>query len=407
MIAREFDLYRLASRMGELEPSPFLAVLQAAREVESKGKHVIYLSMGEPDFPTPENVKRAGASAIQSGDTRYTAMDGTLKLKDAISRKFLRDNGLSYGRNEITVTAGGTQAIFNAMLATVGPGDEVVLPAPFFQPYVSAILLAGAKPVILKTREEDGFVPQAEHIARVLTERTRWLVLNSPSNPAGSVIGHQQLVEIADILRKYPNVLVFSDEIYESIYFGEERLQNIANVDPEFRSRTLILNGVSKAYSMTGWRIGYLAGPQPLISAVSQITATSTFTASSISQAAAVEALDGPQDLIPLQNEAYQSRRDLLLRRLKEIPGLKCSVPDGAFYLFINCSEFIGRRTGDGKVISSDLDFVLWLLDFAGLAAVQGSAFGTPGFIRISYAASEKTLNEAVDRLAAGCAALQ
>jgi aspartate aminotransferase len=304
MITREFDLYRLAARMGELEPSPFLAVLQAAREVESKGKHVIYLSMGEPDFPTPENVKRAGATAIQSGDTRYTAMDGTLKLKDAIGRKFLRDNGFSYGRNEITVTAGGTQAIFNAMLATVGPGDEVILPAPFFQPYLSAILLAGAKPVILRTLEEDGFVPQAEHIARVLTERTRWLVLNSPSNPAGSVIGHQQLVKIADVLRKYPNVLVFSDEIYESIYFGEERLQNIVNVDPEFRNRTLILNGVSKAYSMTGWRIGYLAGPQPLISAVSQITATSTFTASSISQTAAAEALDGPQDLISVPGQS-------------------------------------------------------------------------------------------------------
>ncbi|BEP53049.1 MULTISPECIES: pyridoxal phosphate-dependent aminotransferase [unclassified Variovorax] len=401
------DRYRLASRMKTLEPSPFLAVLQAARKVEAQGRNVIYLSMGEPDFATPEHVKQAGIQAIQRGETRYAAMDGTVQLKDAICRKLLRDNRLTYQRNQITVTAGGTQAIFNTMLATVGPGDEVILPAPFFQPYVSAILLCGATPVVLPTREEEGFVPRAKRIAEVITEKTRWLILNSPSNPAGAVIDRTELADIAALLRQHLNVLVFSDDIYESIYYGDDPLSNIVNVAPDLADRTLILNGISKAYAMTGWRIGYLAGPEPLVAAVSQVTATSTFTASTIAQAAAVEALDGTQESLVTQNAAYRNRRDLLVRKVNQIPGLHCRAPDGAFYLFINCSHFVGRCTLEGALIDDDLAFVLHLLNHSGLASVQGSAFGMPGFIRIAYAASEETLNDAADRLAAACAALR
>lgn len=374
------DKYRLAPRMRALEPSPFLAVLQAARRVEAQGRKVIYLSMGEPDFATPEHVKQAGIQAIERGETRYTAMDGTVQLKDAICRKLMRDNRLEYQRNQITVTAGGTQAIFNTMLATIGPGDEVILPAPFFQPYVSAILLCGASPVVLPTREEDGFVPRAEHIAKLITGKTRWLILNSPSNPAGAVIGHAELVEIAALLRRHPDVLVFSDDIYESIYYRDEPFSNIVNVAPDLADRTLILNGISKAYAMTGWRIGYLAGPEPLVSAVSQVTATSTFTASSIAQAAAVEALDGTQESLVTQNGAYRNRRDLLIRKVNQIPGLQCRTPDGAFYLFVNCAQFINKRTPDGALVNDDLAFTLHLLNHSGLAGVQGSAFGMPGF---------------------------
>jgi aspartate aminotransferase len=393
--------------MRTLEPSPFLAVLQAARKVEAQGRNVIYLSMGEPDFATPEHVKQAGIQAIQSGETRYTAMDGTVQLKDAIARKLLRDNGLTYQRSQITVTAGGTQAIFNTMLATVGPEDEVILPAPYFQPYVSAILLCGATPMIVPTRENDGFVPRAEHIAKVLTGKTRWLVLNSPSNPAGAVIGRKELEDIAALLRQHPDVLVFSDDIYESIYYGEEPFCNLVNVAPDLADRTLILNGISKAYAMTGWRIGYLAGPEPLVAAVSQVTATSTFTASSIAQAAAVEALNGTQESLATQNAAYRNRRDLLVRKVNQIHGLHCRNPEGAFYLFINCSHFLGKRTPAGDLIGDDLGFVLHLLEHSGLAGVQGSAFGMPGFIRMAYAASEQTLNDAVERLAHACAALR
>lgn len=407
MTAIAADRYRLAPRMRSLEPSPFLAVLQAAREVEARGRKVVYLSMGEPDFATPEHVKQTGIRAIQRGETRYTAMDGTVQLKDAIGRKLLRDNRLTYQRHQITVTAGGTQAIFNVMLATVGPGDEVILPAPFFQPYLSAILLCGATPVILPTREEEGFMPRAKRIAEVVTEKTRWLILNSPSNPAGAVIDRTELAEIAALLRQHPDVLVFSDDIYESIYYGDEPFSNIVNVAPDLADRTLILNGISKAYAMTGWRIGYLAGPEPLVAAVSQVTATSTFTASSIAQAAAVEALDGPQASLVTQNAAYRNRRDLMVDKVNQIPGLHCRTPDGAFYLFINCSQFVGKRTPEGTLISDDLRFVLHLLNHAGLASVQGSAFGMPGFIRIAYAASEETLNEAADRLAAACMALR
>lgn len=399
--------YRLASRMDSVEASPFLAVLQAARAVESRGRHVIYLSMGEPDFPTPANVKSAGIAAIEQDQTRYTAMDGMPELKDAICRKLLRDNALHYERNEVTVTPGGTQAIFNVMFATVGPGDEVVLPAPFFQPYIAAIRLAGAEPKIIATREADGFVPRAADIAAAITERTRWVVLNSPSNPAGAVLEEPELSAIAGVIREHSRVLVLSDDIYESIVFDDRPFRNIVNVCADFRERTVILNGVSKAYAMTGWRLGYLAGPADIIGGVSQVTANTSFTSSSIAQAAAVEALDGSQEIVARQTQAYERRRDAVVKWLGAIPGLTCAVPKGAFYLFINCTHFIGKHTVEGKLIASDQDFVLHVLNAVGVALVPGSAFGMPGYVRISYAAAESVLEEAFRRLAAACEQLR
>lgn len=362
--------------------------------------------MGEPDFETPDNAKAAGIRAIESGDTRYTAMDGTSALKQTICAKLLRDNALDYTPEQITVTVGGTQAIFNTMFATVCEGDEVILPAPYFQPYVTAILLAGAKPVVLQTQEADGFVPKACDIEAVITPRTRWLVLNSPSNPAGAVIGRQDLIDIAAVVRAHPRLLVFSDDIYETIVFDDQPFCNIVNVAPDLKCRTVMLNGVSKAYAMTGWRVGYLAGPKALIAGISQVAANSTFSPSSISQAAAAEALRGPQEQTRLQAQAYQRRRDLVLQRLKAIPGISCAMPRGAFYVFMNCHALLDRTSPLGQRITTDSDFVLHVLNYAGLALVQGSAFGIPGYFRISYAASESTLHEAMDRLASACAAL-
>lgn len=399
--------YNLADRMRSIEPSPFLAVLHAARKVEARGKKVLYLSVGEPDFQTPDNIKAAGIRAIERGDTRYTAMDGTAALKEAIRLKLARDNALTYEDAQITVTCGGTQAIFNTMFATVGPGDEVILPAPFFPPYISAIRLAGATPVLIPTREADGFVPKAQDIAATITPRTRWLVLNSPSNPTGSVIGSDELAAIASVVRNHPRVLVFSDDIYESISYNDQPFQNIVNVAPDFKDRTVILNGVSKAYAMTGWRVGYLAGPAPLIAGVSQVSANSTFTPSSISQAAAIEALLGPQERLREQKVAYQSRRDMVLMRLRDIPDLSSATPEGAFYVFVNCQRFFGHHTPEGKVIANDLDFVLHALNSEGLAMLQGSAFGMPGYFRISYATAKSTLTEAMDRLTLACQLLQ
>lgn len=399
--------YRLSDRMSTVDPSPFVAIMRAAKAVEAAGKKVIFLSVGEPDFPTHDRIKAAGIRAIKNGETRYTAADGTPEVKHAILQKLARDNALHYTPDQITVTLGGTQGIFNTMFATVGPGDEVILPAPYFQPYISAIRLAGATPVVLKTREEDAFVPRATDIAAAITPRTRWLVLNSPSNPAGAVIEEADLSAIAEVIRANRRLLVFSDDIYEATLFGDAPFRNIVNVAPDMADRTVILNGVSKAYSMTGWRLGYLAGPKEIIAGVSQVSANSTFTPSSIAQAAAVEALAGPQDQLVDQRKAFEHRRDLVLRRLNSIPGLRCATPKGAFFAFTNCQRLIGRRTPDGSLIESDLDVVLYVLNSTGLATVQGSAFGMPGYFRVSYAASEDILAEAMNRLAGACAALQ
>ena len=398
--------HRLAPRMAAIEPSPFLAVIRAIRTIEAAGRTVVNLSMGEPDFKTPEHVKAEGIRAIRDDETRYTAMDGTAPLKEAIRLKLRRDNNLDYDAQDITVTLGGTQAIFNTMMATVGPGDEVVLPAPYFQPYDSAIRLAEGTTVPVRTTAQNGFVPTAADIEAAITPKTRWIVLNSPSNPTGAVIQPDQLGALAEVIRRHPHILVFSDDIYESILFDPSPFQNVINVAPDLRDRVVILNGVSKAYAMTGWRVGYLAGPRHLIEAVSQVSATSTFTPCSITQAAAAVALSGPQAIVRKQAAIYQHRRDMVIARLSAIPGLSVVAPKGAFYAFPNCSGLYGRRTPEGNTISSDLDVVMHVLSQAGLALVHGSAFGVSDHFRLSFAASDQALRDGMGRLEAACAAL-
>jgi aspartate aminotransferase len=398
--------YKLADRMASIDGSPFLAVLRAAKEVEAQGKTVRYLSMGEPDFKTPDHIRRAGIAAIERGDTRYTAMDGTAQLKSAIATKMKRDNGLDFAAEQITVTLGGTQALFNGMFATTGPGDEVILPAPYFQPYISAIKLAGATPVIVPTREERGFVLTAEDLIPAISDNTRWLILNSPSNPAGTVIEACELVRLAEVLRGHPDIMIWTDDIYESIIFDGRKFENIINLAPDLKDRTVILNGVSKAYAMTGWRVGYLCGPAPVIEAISQVSATQTFTPCSITQAAAAEALTSSQDIVHKRRDAYEARRNLVCDRLRRIPGITIADPKGAFYAFPSCHSFFGKCTPEGKVIETDRDFVLYVLRSQGLATVQGSAFGLPGYFRISFAADEQVLADALDLLRAACANL-
>jgi aspartate aminotransferase len=399
-------IYKLADRMASIDGSPFLAVLRAAKEVEAQGKTVRYLSMGEPDFKTPDHIRQAGIAAIQRGDTGYTAMDGTPQLKSAIAIKMKRDNGLDFAADQITVTLGGTQALFNGMFATTGPGDEVILPAPYFQPYISAIKLAGATPVIVPTREERGFVLTAEDLIPAISDKTRWLILNSPSNPAGTVIEACELVRLAEVLRGHPDIMIWTDDIYESIVFDGRKFENIINLAPDLKDRTVILNGVSKAYAMTGWRVGYLCGPAPVIEAISQVCATQTFAPCSITQAAAAEALTSSQDIVHQRRDAYEARRNLVCDRLRLIPGITIADPKGAFYAFPSCHSFFGKCTPEGNVIETDLDFVLYVLRSQGLATVQGSAFGLPGYFRISFAADEEVLADALDLLRAACANL-
>ncbi|MFT4439075.1 pyridoxal phosphate-dependent aminotransferase [Caballeronia sp. 15715] len=405
-MGQQFD-YTFAARMGRLEPSPFYIIQSAAAEIERNGIEVLYLSIGEPDFDTPHRIKNAAVEAIVRGDTKYTASDGTKQLKKAIQLKFSRDNGLSYADNEITVTMGGVQAIFNTFMATVSAGDEVILPAPYFSPYASAISLSGATAVLLKTQERHGFIPQPEEIEALITSRTRWLVLNSPSNPSGAVISSEMLQEIAEVVRRHPRLLVFSDDMYETIRFDDRPFANIVNAVPDFRGRTVILNGVSKAYAMTGWRMAYLAGPKELISGISQVSATSAFAPNSISQAAAVEALSGPQEKTRAQSDAYEKRRDILLAGLSKIAGLTFTRPAGAFFVLVNCQQFFGKRTAAGRIIENDVDFVLHCLRSESVAFMPGSGFGMPGYFRISFAASEPVLYEALKRIQNICSDLR
>jgi aspartate aminotransferase len=400
-----FD-YRLAPRMNAVRPSSFAAVLRLAREKEARGEPVLDLSIGEPDFETPAEIKEAGIRAIRTNNTRYTASDGTAALKRAIMDKFSRDNSLQYRPDEILVTNGGVQGIFNTFQATIGPGDEVILPAPYFTPYLSSIKLAGGTPIVLETREEEGFVPQPEAIAAVLSQRTRWLVLNSPTNPSGAVFTREQLSAIADVLRPHPRVLVLSDDIYETIRFTEGPYVNIINADPSFKDRTVILNGVSKAYAMTGWRLAYLAGPSELIGGIAQVSFSSAFTPNSISQAAAQQAISGPQTSTRVQSESYKARMVILAELMKDIPKLTFHRSQGTFFLLVNCRAFIGLRRVDGELVRDDVDFVLHALSTQSIAFMPGSTFGAPGYFRISFAASEAVIREAVSRLKAFCSEL-
>jgi aspartate aminotransferase len=362
--------------------------------------------VGEPDFDTPDNIKAAAKAAIDKGETKYTAVNGTLALRKAIAAKFKRENGLDYAVDQITVGCGGKQVIYNALLATLNPGDEVIIPAPYWVSYPDMVLLAEGTPVFVEGREENGFKLTAADLDRAITPKTKWLILNSPSNPTGAAYSKDELKALTDVLLKHPHVWVMTDDIYEHLVYDDFEFFTVAQVEPKLYDRTLTINGLAKAYAMTGWRVGYAGGPKMLISAMNMIQSQSTTHTSSVSQAAGVEALNGPQDFIPKNAELFKSRRDLVVSMLNQAKGLTCKTPEGAFYVYPSCAGTIGKKTPDGKVIESDSDFVTALLESEGVAAVQGEAFGLSPYFRISYATSTEALTDACERIQRFCGSL-
>lgn len=397
----------LASRLDRIKPSATIAVTSKARELKAAGRDVIGLGAGEPDFDTPDNVKQAAIKAIQAGETKYTAVDGTPALKAAISAKFRRENGLDYKPEQITVGTGGKQVLYNALMATLEPGDEVIIPAPYWVSYPDMVLLAEGTPVSVPCPANNGFKLLPEDLAAAITPKTKWLILNSPSNPTGAAYTRAEMKALTDILLKHPHVWVMTDDMYEHLVYDGFEFTTPAQVEPKLYDRTLTVNGVSKAYCMTGWRIGYAGGPARLIKAMATVQSQSTSNPSSISQAAAVEALNGPQHFIAAHNEVFKERRDMVVDMLNKAPGLTCHLPEGAFYVYPSCSGTIGKKTPQGKVIETDDDFVTYILEAEGVAAVQGSAFGLSPFFRISYATSTEALREACTRIQRACAALK
>ncbi len=396
----------ISSRLDAIKPSPSMAVTERARQLRSAGIDVVSLSAGEPDFATPEHVVDAAAKAMRDGDTRYTAVDGTQALKRAVAGKFRRENGLDYHVDEITVGSGAKQVIYNALLATLQPGDQVVVPAPYWVSYTDIVLLGEGVPVVVPCDERSGFKLTAAALEAAITPRTKWLMLNSPSNPTGAVYTRDELAALAQVLLGHPAIHVMSDDIYEHILFDGRAFQTIAQVEPALRDRVLTVNGVSKAYAMTGWRIGYAGGPRTLIGAMATVQSQSTSNPSSISQAAAAAALDGPQGLLARHAAEFQARRDHGLKRLRSIEGLSCARPDGAFYLYPDVSALIGRRRPDGQVIADDTDLSVYLLDDARVAVVQGAAYGLSPYMRLSFATSLDLLDEAISRIARSIAKL-
>jgi len=396
----------LASRLDRIQPSPTIAVTQKARDLKAAGRDVIGLGAGEPDFDTPDNIKAAAIAAIKAGDTKYTAVDGTPALKQAICAKFKRENGLDYKPEQVTVASGGKQVIFNAMMATLELGDEVIIPAPYWVSYPDIVLLAEGKPVFVPCSQNNQFKMRPEDLAAAIGPKTKWIILNSPSNPTGAAYSRAELKALTDVLVQHPHVWVLTDDMYEHLVYDDFAFTTPAQIEPRLYERTLTMNGVSKAYCMTGWRIGYAAGPVPLIKAIAKVQSQSTTNPSSISQAAAVEALNGPQDFIPVHNAAFKARRDLVVDLLNKAQGLHCHRPEGAFYVYPSCAGTIGKKTPQGKLIASDDDFVTYLLEAEGVAAVQGSAFGLSPFFRISYATSTEALTDACRRIQRACAAL-
>jgi aspartate aminotransferase len=396
----------IAERLSRIKPSPTNAAQGKFLEMKAAGKDVIGLAAGEPDFPTPEHIKEAAYKAIRENDTKYTAIAGTPTLRQAICAKLKRDHGLEYAPNQVLVCNGGKQVIFNAMLATLDAGDEVVVPAPYWVSYPEMVLVADGTPVIVDCPESKGFKLQPEDLDRAITPRTKWLILNSPSNPTGAAYSKAELRAICDVLLKHPQVWVLTDDMYEKLVYDEFEFHTPAELEPRLYERTLTMNGVSKAYCMTGWRIGYGAGPQKLITAMTTVQSQSTSNASSISQAASVAALNGPTDFIPKNNAVFRQRRDLIVSMLNQARGLKCHRPEGAFYVYPSCAGVIGKKTPDGKTISDDTDFVNYLLEAEGLSVVQGSAFGMGPNFRISYATATDLLEEAGRRIQRACSAL-
>jgi len=397
----------LAERLSRIQPSPTLAATDRARALKAAGKDIIGLSAGEPDFDTPANICAAAKTAIDRGDTRYTDTGGTPALKRAISAKFERENGLDYAPNQIIVSTGGKQVLFNALLATLDAGDEVIIPAPYWVTYPDIVALAEATPVAVACPAQLGFKLTPAGLEASFTLRTKWLILNSPSNPTGAAYTKAELRALADVLLRHPQVSILTDDMYEHVLYDDFEFWTIAQVEPRLYPRTLTLNGVSKAYCMTGWRIGYAGGPPELIAAMTMLQSQSTSNASSISQAASVEALNGPQDFIPKHNAIFMARRDLVVSMINQANGLSCPKPAGAFYVYPSCAGAIGKRTPEGKVIDNDTDFITYLLESEGVAVVQGAAFGLSPHFRISYAASTEVLETACARIQRACAALR
>ena len=391
----------VSNSLKRIKPSPTIAVTSKAREMRAAGRDVIGLGAGEPDFDTPDNIKEAAIEAIKKGDTKYTAVDGTPVLKKAIQAKFKRENNLVYDLNQITVGTGGKQVLYNAFMATVNKGDEVIIPAPYWVSYPDIILLAGGNPKIVKCDEKDNFKLTPKKLKKAISKKTKWIILNSPSNPTGSSYSKAEIEKLSDILKKYKNIYILSDDIYEHITYDNFNFFTIAQIQ-ELKNRTLTMNGVSKAYSMTGWRIGYAAGPVEIIKAISKIQSQSTSNPTSISQAAAVEALNGTQDFINIRAESFKKRRDFVVDSLNNIKGLSCLRPEGAFYVFPNCKKLLGKKTK----LKTDKDFVEKLLEKSEVAVVQGSAFGLNGYFRISYATSMENLEKAMERIKAFCDSL-
>lgn len=396
----------IADRLSRIKPSPTIAVTTKAAELKASGRDIIGLGAGEPDFDTPEFIRNGAIEAINKGQTRYTAVDGTNELKDAIIAKFKRDNNLTYARDQITVGTGGKQVLYNALMASVNPGDEVIIPAPYWVSYPDMTLLAEGVPVIVPCLEENGFKLQAEDLEKAITPKTKWLIFNSPSNPTGGAYSWDELKALTDVLLRHPHVYIMSDDMYEHLVYDGFKFVTPAQVEPKLYDRTLTVNGVSKSYAMTGWRIGYAGGPKELIKAMAIMQSQSTSNPSSVSQAAAVVALNGDQSFLKERNDSFAARRDLVVKMLNEAPNISCIKPEGAFYVYASCKECIGRVTPDGKVIRTDEDFVTYLLESQGVAAVQGAAFGLSPYFRISYATSVDALKEACTRIQKACAAL-
>ncbi|MBL6933070.1 MAG: pyridoxal phosphate-dependent aminotransferase [Rhodospirillales bacterium] len=396
----------LASRLSRIKPSPTIAVATKARELKAAGRDVIGLGAGEPDFDTPAHIIAAAKVAMDAGETRYTAVAGTPELRQAIVDKFKRDNDLDYTPDQISVGCGGKQNIYNALMATLNPGDEVIIPAPYWVSYPDITLLAEGTPVIVDCPAEAGFKLTPEDLEAAITPKTKWLILNSPSNPTGAGYTRADMKALTDVLLKHEHVWVMSDDMYEHLVYDGFEFVTPAQVEPALFGRTLTLNGVSKAYCMTGWRVGYAAGPDEIIKAMNKIQSQSTTHTSSVSQAAAVAALTGPHDFIAKHNVIFVERRDLVVAMLNEAEGLTCPTPDGAFYVYPSCAGMIGKKTPDGKTLKTDEDVVGYLLESEGIAAVHGEAFGLSPHFRVSYATSTELLKEACTRIQRACAAL-
>ncbi|MEL6297700.1 MAG: pyridoxal phosphate-dependent aminotransferase [Pseudomonadota bacterium] len=396
----------ISDALGRIKPSATISLTQKARDLKATGRDVISLSVGEPDFDTPENIKEAAIKAIRDGQTKYPPVPGIVPLREAIAKKFKRENNLDYEPTQTIVGSGGKHVIFNALMATVNPGDEVICIAPYWVSYPEMVALVDGKPMIVQTHEEHAFKLQPEDLEAAITPKTKWVILNSPSNPSGAAYTHDEMKAVTDVLKRHEHVWVLTDDMYEHLTYGDFKFVTPAEVEPALYDRTLTMNGVSKAYAMTGWRIGYAAGPQHLIKAMDNLQGQQTSGACSIAQWAAVEALDGPQDHLDTFRKAFEERRDLVVSMLNQANGMSCLTPEGAFYVYPSCKDLIGKSTPKGQKIETDEDFVMGLLEAEGVATVFGSAFGTGPNLRVSYATSNAALEDACTRIQRFCGSL-